>query len=1145
MLTRRTVLGSTLAGIAGVVGSAVRAADTSDDTFTAARDGNWSDPATWESGSVPTDGSDVSIPDGITVTVTQPITTRVKYLNVAGTLCHAPDHDSKLRVETIETQSGSRYEIGTGLTPVQRGVTAEVEFIDEGPIDEDEWPNRRNKGLVARGEVEIAGAQKTPWTTLSQNPTAGDTAIELSGEPTNWKADDEIVLPGLDPYSSTSLEHTDERRTIASVSGTTVTFETALEYDHVPPKSGLDSYVLNLTRNVVFSSENTDEHRRGHVMIMSTGSNVRYVRFEELGRTNKDEPITNPVRNADEVDADDPNPAARYPFHYHRTGMESEPHYAEGLAVDGSPGWGVVNHHAYADIVDSVTYDVFGSGFVAEGGNERGSFERNIAVRSRGSGETIDARAAGDHGGDPPIDDFGHAGHGFWLQSPLVDVVDNVAAGHRHQAFVWWLRPLLDKPQETLAEESCAGGDIEDSRVTFCPNVPMKYVPDEWPILEAIEEGRFSNNDELMRDTQKIPSTFAPLATVSGNTAYGAAGGLDFSRHNFKWKHERFSDFDTIDDFTVYNIGPFYGEDGDVREPDLPRHQDAGHQGRGGSVGVSFRYTSNVTLRNSWLIGTGRDDSIGVPLHDYLWTNTIENSTIEDWDWGVATGEHRLSWVRNNTFRNNDYDVNWSFDNVGPAILDGNELEAVRHKGGFMNQKATEVLTFGRSRGVRVNGRSAHVERSAPDFVPFPDTESLGSVNNIEDIETVDDETDLVGLTNAEMLDGFDICVSGKVLPADAVEASVVEGSLLDPSAQRNPPRDLHLDATNVDSLGAFEVVSEPDAARDKALRCTGSGSPKDNPASVSFDCAEGTYSVTARVWPDSWNGDTVSFRIDGGTWKDAEKLKSPIGFRWHDASPRNGDTYEWELSEGTHTLEFTCENDGVLVDELFIGSGQEVLGAYGESVRSSEPELSVTTKNATNVGDTSATLNGSLDDLGGADSADCYFEYRQSGDSSWNATSTKTLSNTGTFSIDVSGLSSETDYEYRAVADASDSDSNTGKTTTFTTSSSNAAPSASIDSVSEDESLLGLSSHTGFDVSWSASDSDADLHTAELTLYDDTDTETEDSETIDISGGSATVTTTLKAKHDEGSGNDYTVKLVVTDSNRNSDTDTASVSET
>jgi len=95
---------------------------------------------------------------------------------------------------------------------------------------------------------------------------------------------------------------------------------------------------------------------------------------------------------------------------------------------------------------------------------------------------------------------------------------------------------------------------------------------------------------------------------------------------------------------------------------------------------------------------------------------------------------------------------------------------------------------------------------------------------------------------------------------------------------------------------------------------------------------------------------------------------------------------------------------------------------------------VAVSTGAATNVAATSVTLNGDLTDLGGAASADVGFQYRPSGASSWTATATQTRSSTGTFSVDVTGLTAASDYDFRAVAAASDGTTDTGATASFTT---------------------------------------------------------------------------------------------------------------
>jgi hypothetical protein len=897
-------------------------------THRAVRSGAWTDPDVWANGDTPVSGADVKIEPDVTVTLDTK-TARVRRTDIQGTLKASRSASSHLMTETLYVQSGGALDFGHEADTVTTQV--EVTFIDTGPFD----IASRQRGLVVEGDLMIHGSPKTAWSTVTADPLKDSTSVTLATEPMNWSPGDEILIPGTAPNTDE-----DERKVIDSIDGATVTFRSSLDSDHTTPEAG-DAYALNVTRNIIFRSEAEDPTRRAHMIVLSQGTDARYCAWRQMGRTRKAEPVTNPIRNADTVPKDQPtNPIGRYSFHWHITGIDAaEPHYAEGLVVEDSPGWGIVHHHAYGHVQNCITYDVLGSGIVSQSGNERGSFVGNFALRSNGSGDVIDSRVAGAHGGDPPIDDMGHAGHGFWIQSPLLEVHDNVAAGHRHQAFVWWLRPLLDGP---MAE----GQTIEDSRVTFHPNTPIEYVDMDrlGPLWEAIQQGRFATGrqNDVMRETEKLPSTFVPVAEIANNTAFASGGGVDFSRHNFKWQHERFNDFDVLEGFTIYHIGSFYDGDGEEHTPDLPRHRSSGHQGRGGNVGISFRYSSNVTLRNSTVEGTNRENSVGIPFHDYLWTLTVDNCTIEGWDWAVDTGEHRLTWVRNNEFVNNSVDINWGFDNAGCTVCDGNTLSTVRNDFAKRNQKAPEVLEFHRQRGLRINGRSTYVEESAPDYVPFPDADSLGGINNIERlVDSVDDETNLIGKTNARLIDQFGIAIGGRPHPSDALSESFLTGAVID--SYEGHETAVYTDPAEAGSLGAFEAVTDPNAVGDVMLRWTGSDSPKSNPACMNFDCAAGRYVMYVRAWPAAWNGNNLFVRIDGGEWKTVEKLKSPVGFAWHDASPNNGDAYSWNLSKGSHTLEIACDRDGVRLDEIFLGSESDatVLGAYGESHRDDESDTS------------------------------------------------------------------------------------------------------------------------------------------------------------------------------------------------------------
>jgi subtilisin len=240
-----------------------------------------------------------------------------------------------------------------------------------------------------------------------------------------------------------------------------------------------------------------------------------------------------------------------------------------------------------------------------------------------------------------------------------------------------------------------------------------------------------------------------------------------------------------------------------------------------------------------------------------------------------------------------------------------------------------------------------------------------------------------------------------------------------------------------------------------------------------------------------------------------------------------NGDTN----TEARQRLRDTAEDIGLDSNE----QGYGLLDAEAAVLGSGDTSVAVSTGNATNVGETTATLNGSLDDLGGADSADCYFEYRESATSTWSTTAAQTLTSTGSFSEDVSGLSSGTEYEFRAVADASDGDSDAGATNTFTTSSSTGDNAPAIDQFELTDTSNPRWARV--EVDWAVSDADGDLSdvTSAVTFANGGTA----SESSAVSGDSAAGT----HKHRERDGHgDAEVTLTVTDSAGTNRSDTKTI---
>lgn len=212
--------------------------------------------------------------------------------------------------------------------------------------------------------------------------------------------------------------------------------------------------------------------------------------------------------------------------------------------------------------------------------------------------------------------------------------------------------------------------------------------------------------------------------------------------------------------------------------------------------------------------------------------------------------------------------------------------------------------------------------------------------------------------------------------------------------------------------------------------------------------------------------------------------------------------------------------------------------GTFGGSTDSNS--VAVSTESATEIAPDAATLNGSLDDLGSVSSADCYFEYRESNASSWNATAAKTITSPMTFSETISGLASGTDYEFRAVATASTTA--TGRNVSFTTdkdtSDGGNPPMCDSYRVTEAGSP---NPHAEITADWSVSDTDGDLSSVVVQVIDSSGTVVDSSRTS-VRGATGSGRDRFKIK--KVSGATFDVILTVTDTAGNSASRTKTVTE-
>lgn len=190
-----------------------------------------------------------------------------------------------------------------------------------------------------------------------------------------------------------------------------------------------------------------------------------------------------------------------------------------------------------------------------------------------------------------------------------------------------------------------------------------------------------------------------------------------------------------------------------------------------------------------------------------------------------------------------------------------------------------------------------------------------------------------------------------------------------------------------------------------------------------------------------------------------------------------------------------------------------------------------VETGAATAVDEESATVAGTLSDLGGADEATVSLEYRAAGADEWIVAESESLTEPGTLETTLSGLEPETTYEYRAVARA-DGVTAVGQAQTLTTEAAEHAPTVESLSGSDDSSP---NPHAELSVDWRVADEDGDLAAVTVTIEDaagqiiaGTDEQ--------VAGTDARGSLRESVKH--GDGETYTVTLAVEDDAGNVATD-------
>ncbi|MBQ4804718.1 T9SS type A sorting domain-containing protein [Aquimarina sp. MMG015] len=570
-------------------------------THTSMKTGDWNDPNTWNTGSIPGLAAIVVIKNEHTITYNVNSNAHIFAIRNEGTMVfRAPGGATrKLVVDTFFCGMKSNLDIkanrptdGTidihfkafDIEKKKRGeiggnrwnAQARSHYSDEkrmndhfgnrlfsdgpGVLGRYQWdPTQATLGLMTMNEVTILGQEKTPFLRTTGPTPRRRNKTTLEGTPTNWNIGDDVVLSGTQGIfrvRNDGIRTQDEEFVIEAINEETneVTFNAQTRNSHQGiPEKNLFCHLSNLTRNITFKSidftdgnnnVNDDITRRGHTMFMrTTDVKIHFTAFKDLGRSNKHNILDDfkyGLRRTGRVDEDGKpfvqirdfveekadstdieNQRGRYAMHFHRM-KDSQTKMAEahGLAVWGSPGWGMVHHDSHASFANNVVYFVDGSGMVAESGSETGIWENNLVTTARPDGRNYyfadmdrDAPSALNSIVSDLLDDDFRIGEAYGLQGRAVRMINNVAASSR----------------EAYAYDG--GGTVLSLRDKVRTNV---YPEDIFPLQEYIDPAA------------------APLLEFNNNEAYGCSSGFRSKDRAAQAFHHNLS---IIDNHTTWNTG--------------------------------------------------------------------------------------------------------------------------------------------------------------------------------------------------------------------------------------------------------------------------------------------------------------------------------------------------------------------------------------------------------------------------------------------------------------------------------------------------------------------------------------------------------------------------------------------------------------
>jgi G8 domain len=406
-----------------------------------ARDGRWTEPASWEGGRVPGAGTRVQIQAGHAITYDAHTDAVVRSIHVAGTLRFDPDRDTRLDVGLIKIQAGNdagesgfdcemhpapmeskhgraTLEVGAPDHPIARAKSALIRLTPVSGLDPEECPAI----VCCGGRMEFHGAELSrAWVELGATADKGATAVVLAEPVTGWRVGDRVIVtattkqrvPDQGDIPSSRARPLTEERVIRAIDGPKLTLDAPLAFTH-SGQAELRGEVANLSRNVVVESADPAAGNRGHTMYHrhSSGS-ISYAEFRHLGK---------------------PGKLGKYSLHFHRVGDTMRGASVVGASIwDSGNRWITIHGTNYLVVRDCVGYGSIGHGFFLEDGTEVDNIlDHNLAVQAC-DGKPLPGQAL-------PFDH--NEGAGFWWANSRNAFTGNVAVECDQYGFRYDAQPI-------------------------------------------------------------------------------------------------------------------------------------------------------------------------------------------------------------------------------------------------------------------------------------------------------------------------------------------------------------------------------------------------------------------------------------------------------------------------------------------------------------------------------------------------------------------------------------------------------------------------------------------------------------------------------------------------------------------------------